>query len=192
VDKIIQYRSYIQALLVEYSQYRPSYGKVEVEQISDTVNDHYQLGTVGWDEQERIYGCLFHIDIKDGKCWVKHDGTEDGIANRLVAQGVPKTDIVLGKRIFLMIPLRASCHPERSEGSARRPGEMLRYAQHDMVLGHFKISASLLQRDFFSSCGHRKAQKNTENYISVRFCGLLWRNLVVVLGLASSRHLQHR
>ena len=55
----------------------------------------------------------------------------------------PRSQILYGKRIFLMIPLRASCHPERSEGSARRPGEMLRYAQHDMMLGHFKISASL-------------------------------------------------
>jgi len=25
------------------------------------------------------------------------------------------------------------CHPERSEGSVRRPGKMLRFAQHDMT-----------------------------------------------------------
>ena len=39
---------------------------------------------------------MLHIDIKDGKIWIQHDGTEEGIANRLVAAGVPKNDIVLG------------------------------------------------------------------------------------------------
>ncbi len=43
----------------------------------------------------RIYGCVLHVDIKDGKIWVQHDGTEDAIADQLVALGVPKQDIVL-------------------------------------------------------------------------------------------------
>lgn len=95
MDKVTQYRRYIQEILNEYGQYKPSYGKVEVEQVSDTVHDHYQLVTVGWNGNERIHGCLFHIDIRDGKIWIQHDGTEAGIANELVERGVPKTDIVL-------------------------------------------------------------------------------------------------
>lgn len=95
MDKVALYRGYIQEVLDHYSQYRPSYGQVEVEKISDTVNDHYQLVRVGWNGYERIHGCLFHIDIKDGKIWIQHDGTEEGIANRLVEYGVPKSDIVL-------------------------------------------------------------------------------------------------
>ena len=95
MDKVTQYRNYIHDLLTEYSQYRPSYGEVAMEPISDIPHDHYQLLTVGWNGYERIHGCLFHIDIKDGKIWIQHDGTEEGIAYRLVARGVPKTDIVL-------------------------------------------------------------------------------------------------
>ena len=57
--------------------------------------NHYQLLTVGWNDYQRIHGSLFHIDIKDGIIWIQHDGTEEGIANRLVEMGVPKTDIVL-------------------------------------------------------------------------------------------------
>lgn len=95
MDKLIHYRSIIQEILDEYSQYRPKYGQVDVEQIADTTRDHYQLITVGWNGNERIHGCLFHLDIKDGKIWIQHDGTEDGIANKLVERGVPKTDIVL-------------------------------------------------------------------------------------------------
>jgi XisI protein len=37
-----------------------------------------------------------HIDVKDGKIWIQYDGTEEGVANRLVAAGVPKDEIVLG------------------------------------------------------------------------------------------------
>ena len=42
-------------------------------------------------------------------------------------------------------PIPAPCHPERSEGSLRRPGEMLRFAQHDMSLGCLSIATSLKQ-----------------------------------------------
>jgi hypothetical protein len=44
----------------------------------------------------RIFGCILHLDIKDEKVWIQYDGTEDGIADELVALGVPKEDIVLG------------------------------------------------------------------------------------------------
>ncbi|HDN27464.1 MAG TPA: hypothetical protein ENG03_10300 [Thioploca sp.] len=33
-------------------------------------------------------GCVLHIDIKDGKIWIQHDGIEVGIANELIALGV--------------------------------------------------------------------------------------------------------
>lgn len=95
MDKLEQYRTYIYSILDEYSQYRPSYGEIDVEQIIDTTHDHYQLMTVGWNDYQRIHGCLLHIDIKAGKIWIQHDGTEEGIANRLVELGVPKNDIVL-------------------------------------------------------------------------------------------------
>jgi hypothetical protein len=44
---------------------------------------------------EDIHGCVLHLDIKKGKIWIQHDGTEVGIANELVNLGVPKEDIVL-------------------------------------------------------------------------------------------------
>lgn len=36
-----------------------------------------------------------HINIRNDKIWIQHDGTEAGVANLLVEMGVPKTDIVL-------------------------------------------------------------------------------------------------
>jgi hypothetical protein len=92
---IAQYREYIQDILEEYASHKPRYGDIEMEIIADTNRDHYQLLSVGWNKLERIHGTLIHIDIRDGKIWIQQDGTEEGIANRLVEQGVPKSDIVL-------------------------------------------------------------------------------------------------
>ena len=67
-------------------------GRRSLEQESD----RYQLVNVGWkDSSTRLYGCVLHVDIKDGKIWVQHDGPQEAIAEQLVVRGVPKPDIVL-------------------------------------------------------------------------------------------------
>jgi hypothetical protein len=86
MDTLTQYRTLIQDILEEYAALKPSYGDVEMELIADTQRDHYQLLSIG---------TLIHIDIHNGKIWIQYDGTEEGIANRLVEHGVPKSDIVL-------------------------------------------------------------------------------------------------
>ncbi|MFQ5629634.1 MAG: XisI protein [bacterium] len=93
--KLEKYRNYVQQLIEQYGNYKPSYGEIEVQTIFDTEHDHYQLINVGWHDQQRIRGCVLQIDIKDEKIWIQHDGTEIGVANELVALGVPKEDIVL-------------------------------------------------------------------------------------------------
>ena len=95
MDRVIDYGELIQEIVREYGNCKPSYGDVEVETIIDPLQGHYQLMTIGWNGQRRIHGCLLHVDIKNGKIWIQHDGTEEGIANRLVAAGVPKDEIVL-------------------------------------------------------------------------------------------------
>jgi hypothetical protein len=96
MDKISRHRELIEDLLREYSRYKPSYGEVEIETIIDPIQGYFQLVSVGWNGQERVHGCVLHIDVKDGKIWIQYDGTEEGFANRLVAAGVPKAEIVLG------------------------------------------------------------------------------------------------
>ncbi|MEG3933319.1 MULTISPECIES: XisI protein [unclassified Microcoleus] len=96
MDKVSLYRQYIQELLTERSQRRSPSDPVSSETIFDLVKDRYQLVNVGWKNgSTRIYGCVIHVDIKDGKIWVQHDGTEEAIADQLVARGVPSQEIVL-------------------------------------------------------------------------------------------------
>lgn len=96
MDKLNLYRQLIQESLVERAKLRSSNDPIKSQIIVDREGDHYQLVHLGWkDSSTRIYGCALHLDIVDGKIWVQHDGTEDAIADQLVAKGVPKQDIVL-------------------------------------------------------------------------------------------------
>jgi hypothetical protein len=93
---VAHYRQLVQELLQGYSNIKANNEAVEAEAIFDPQRDRYQLVHVGWSNKRRVYGCVLHLDIKDGKIWIQHDGTEGGIANELVDRGVPKHDIVLG------------------------------------------------------------------------------------------------
>lgn len=93
-----QYRQYIKHLLSERQKrvaIQRNVEEYEVQTIFDEQQDHYQLLYVGWRGNKRDFGCILHLDIKGGKIWIQHDGTEEGIANKLVEMGVPKQDIVL-------------------------------------------------------------------------------------------------
>ncbi len=93
---LIQYSEIVQQLLQEYAALSGDDPTVDTELIFDTVRHSYQLVHVGWHDDRRIYGCILHLDIKDGKIWLQHNGTENDIPAELVEMGVAKTDIVVG------------------------------------------------------------------------------------------------
>lgn len=96
MDKVNWYRQLIQELMTERAKLRAPNDPVQSQLIFDRESDHYQLVNAGWkNNNTRIYGCLWHVDIIDGKIWVQHDGAEDAIADQLVAKGVPSQEIVL-------------------------------------------------------------------------------------------------
>ena len=67
----------------------------EIQFIIDDKQKHYLLVEIGWQKNRRIYGCLIHLDIINDKIWIQQDGTEEGIANELVKQGISPQQIVL-------------------------------------------------------------------------------------------------
>ena len=95
MDKLTQYRSIIQETLLAHSQIQPVYGEIEMEVLFDPERDRYLVLRTGWLQKSRVYGVLIHIDLIDSKVWIQYDGTEVGVANELVEQGIPKAEIVL-------------------------------------------------------------------------------------------------
>jgi hypothetical protein len=98
MENLERYRQIIRDIIQEYAQYKPAVGEVETEVVLDDVNDHYELSRVGWVGTRRVHGAVIHLDIRNGKIWIQHDGTSDGVGYRLLEAGVPKEHIVLGFR----------------------------------------------------------------------------------------------
>jgi len=96
MDKVAQYREYVQRLLSQYAKDDVSDDEVEVQLIFDTERDHYQWMNVGWQQLHRVYRCIVHFDIKDGKIWLQQNLTDQNPAEDLVEMGVKREDIVLG------------------------------------------------------------------------------------------------
>ena len=94
----LDYRELVKRIIDEYVNEQSQEDLKNIEIVLDTERDRYLLVYVGWHDEERVYGCPIHISIKDGKIWIQRDFTEEGIANKLVELGVPKSDIVLGFR----------------------------------------------------------------------------------------------
>ena len=93
-----EYRDIVEKILQDYADFLDGDDDVEVELVFDRPRDRYLLVEAGWPNGYRIYGTLLHVDIVEGRLWIQHDGTEDGIAGELVEAGIPKQDIVLGYR----------------------------------------------------------------------------------------------
>ncbi len=96
MDKLEFYRTVIQSLLIAYAAVPIANGAIDCYTVFDTKQDHYQVMNVGWDGYRRVYGCVLHLDIKQGKIWIEQNMTEIRIAQKLVERGVLKEDIVLG------------------------------------------------------------------------------------------------
>ena len=98
MDKLNEYRKAVKTLICDYAQYKPAVGEIDPEIVFDTERDHYELMMVGWERGIRVHGSVIHIDIRSGKVWIQHNGTEGDLGQELIALGVPREDIVLGYR----------------------------------------------------------------------------------------------
>jgi len=107
MDAVKGYAGIVKDLLRGYSKIKPSVGEVETELVCDDEGGHYELMQCGWIGLRRVHGSVIHIDIRDGKVWIQHDGTNEHIAERLVERGIPRDHIVLGFHAPYKRPLTA-------------------------------------------------------------------------------------
>lgn len=96
MDHLDCYRAIVHRLIEEYASYKPAYGDIRTEAVVDREHDHYEVMQVGWDAGRRVHGSIIHIDIRDGKVWIEHNGTDARLGEELVAAGILRSDIVLG------------------------------------------------------------------------------------------------
>jgi len=95
MDKLTHYRAILKRVIEKYASYKPSHGKIDTEAIVDPLRDHYEVMHIGWDGERRVHGAVIHLDLCNEKIWIQYDGTSWPVADALMAEGVPKEDIVL-------------------------------------------------------------------------------------------------
>lgn len=95
MDTILAYRNIIKQIILRYAQLKPSHGDIRLDPVFDEANDRYALMQVGWDRQRRVRGNLIYLTIQKGRVFVEYDGTENGITDELVAEGIPRDNIML-------------------------------------------------------------------------------------------------
>jgi XisI protein len=105
MDPLNRYREIVSRLIEEYASYKPAYGDIRTEPVVDRDHDHYEVVQVGWSDDRRVHGSIIHIDIRDGKVWIEHNGTDARLGEELVAAGIPRSDIVLGFQPVELRPL---------------------------------------------------------------------------------------
>ena len=63
--------------------------------VFDRRNGQFLLMDEGWSGFRHIHRVWVHVELAEGKFWIRKDGTEDGIAVDLMNAGIPKERIVL-------------------------------------------------------------------------------------------------
>ena len=97
MDKVAKYRQIIETLLSKRLKTRLANNPdAQPHLIRDPEKDEYALLWVGWSGKSYRHGLMFHLQIINGKVWIHEDRTDYDIANRLIEEGIPKSDIVLG------------------------------------------------------------------------------------------------
>jgi hypothetical protein len=95
MDKIIQYKQIARQIIEEVLSKLEQIKAYESLLIIDEEHGQYLLMTDGWDNVERNYGPLVHIEVKpDGKVWLRYDGTDLEIGQELLDKGVYPSDLV--------------------------------------------------------------------------------------------------
>lgn len=105
VEKLERYRTILRQVVQQHAQLGSNTEQPESIPICDSDTDNYLLLDVGWDATGRVHYVVFHLRLIDGKVWIEADGIEYGIAQDLLAAGIPQEDIVMAARSTQPKPL---------------------------------------------------------------------------------------
>ncbi len=97
-EKVSRYEQVIKALLTRWAAIPNLEPGIRDRLLFDETNHRYAVISEGWNGRERIHHIILDLEISGGKVWIHADNTDIVAAQELEAQGIPKSDIVLGFR----------------------------------------------------------------------------------------------
>lgn len=96
MDKVVKYKNIINTYLHSIARDWTSNPNEEVQVVCDDEGRHFLVIYYGWTERGHLHSVPIHLELRNGKVWIQENLTEVAIDDDLVAQGIPKSDIVLG------------------------------------------------------------------------------------------------
>ncbi|NEO86122.1 MAG: XisI protein [Spirulina sp. SIO3F2] len=94
----LDFSGLIKQTLLRYLERIGTDANVEAQAVFDDEHGRYSILNVGWQDEERIFGCPIYVEVREDKIWIQRDFTEPGIATQLLGLGVDEAQIVLGYR----------------------------------------------------------------------------------------------
>ncbi len=99
MDTRLNYQKIIQTVLQDHADYRNSFlDGYNCQLLFDQQRGQYLILDIGWQGDQYLHATPIHLSLIDDKVWIQSDDTEEGVANDLMAAGIPKESIVLGFR----------------------------------------------------------------------------------------------
>jgi len=97
MDRVTFFQNTIIEILKDNAAYyKGTTNPLNLSVISDLQNNHFQLLMQGWESENYIFQCLFHLDIINEKIWIQWNDTDFPIEEELLKYGVTSDEIVLG------------------------------------------------------------------------------------------------
>lgn len=98
MDTLTSYQNAIMQIMEDFASVPfANAPTVEKQIIADLERNRFQVIGFGWENEDKLaHSTFLHFEIKNGKIWIQQNWTEIPVATRLMEQGVPKSDIVLG------------------------------------------------------------------------------------------------
>jgi hypothetical protein len=95
MNKVKKYKQLVHKIINEVADMLSKATDLESMLLIDNINGQYMLMSDGWEGIERHYGPVVHIEVKkDGKVWLRYDGTDLEIGQTLLKKGVLPMDLV--------------------------------------------------------------------------------------------------
>jgi hypothetical protein len=76
---IASYPDIVKQVIRKHASCKPSVDDIQVETIFDDAQGHYELMYAGWTGKHRVHGSVIHVDVRDGKVWIQHDGIRTAV-----------------------------------------------------------------------------------------------------------------
>lgn len=95
MDRLSFFRKVIPMVMQYYVDHPDSLGTIKTTLIISQDQNHFLVIDEGWQRGYRAYGVLVHAEIRNDKIYIQRDGTEEGITDDLLREGVQTTEIVL-------------------------------------------------------------------------------------------------